>query len=115
GRVMHLLTTLYQMRSGKGYLPQLQLLTGDFELIDGAVRLVLKAENASRGFFEDLVRFSKSPEGKSGRIRRPGVVVNELSAAMRELALRLRAIREAIKNDPDRFELNAYALRAQSI
>jgi ATP-dependent DNA helicase DinG len=115
GRVMHLLTTLYQARSGKGYLPHLQLQTGDFALIDGAVRLVLAAENASRAFFEDLVRFSKSPEGRSGRIRRADVVVNELSGAMRELALRLRAIRESIKNDPDRFELNAYALRASSI
>jgi len=51
----------------------------------------------------------------NGRIRTPGVVENPLTPAMRELALRLKSIREGIKNEPDRFELNAYAARAAEI
>src|SRR6185436_14761316 len=34
GRVMHLLGTLYQSKSGKGYLPQLQSVIGDAENVD---------------------------------------------------------------------------------
>jgi ATP-dependent DNA helicase DinG len=115
GRVMHLLTTLYQPRTGRGYLPQLQLLSADVEAIDMAVRLVLGAENATRDFFESLVRFSRSQEGRGGRIRRPEIVDNALTPAMKELALRLRSLRDTVKNEADRFELNAYAQRAASI
>jgi ATP-dependent DNA helicase DinG len=115
GRVMHLLTTLYQPRTGKGYLPQLPLLAGDTEAVEGAVRLVLRAENASRSFFEELVRFSRGPEGKGGRIRRAGVVENTLTPALKELSLRLRSLRDKVASEPDKFELNAYSLRAASI
>ena len=115
GRVMHLLSTLYQTRSGKGYLPQLQLLSGDVDSVDRAVRLTLAAENACRTFFDDLLRFSRTAEGRGGRIRTPDVIDNPLSVAMGELSARLRSLRELVQSEPDKFELNAYALRATSI
>lgn len=115
GRVMHLLTTLYHVRTGKGYLRQLQVLSGDAEGADRAIRLVLAAENTSRAFFESLVQAHRSGAARGGRIRSPGIIQNELSGAMSQLSLRLKAIREELKSEPDRYELNAYALRAQSI
>jgi ATP-dependent DNA helicase DinG len=115
GRVMHLLTTLYHVKSGKGYLPQIQLLTGDAEGVDRAIRLVLAAENACRAFFESLVRVHRSGAARNGRIREKGIVENPLTPAMRELALRLKSMREVIKNEADKFELNAYSARAAEI
>ncbi len=117
GRVMHLLSTLYQSKTGKGYLPQLQSATGDAEGVDRAVRLVLAVENASRGFFESLVAFQR--QSRTGRIRQPGIVENVLTPPMRELALRLKALKDKIPSEPwgeaDKFELNAYSIRAEEI
>jgi ATP-dependent DNA helicase DinG len=126
GRVMHLLGTLYHGRTGRGYLPQLQLALGDAAAIDAAVRLVLAADNAARAFFDSLHQYQKRDPARSGRIRRPGIVDNTLTPAMKELALRLTALREALpatRSDgegpappnPDRYELNAYIQRAAAI
>lgn len=112
GRVMHLLTSLYQTRNAKGYLPQL---VGEPELVDRAVRLVLACENASRAFFDSLIELQRRGEVRNGRIRHGDAIPNPLSPASRELSLSLKSIREKIKNEQDRFELNAYAERAAEI
>lgn len=112
GRVMHLLTTLYQRRSGKGYLPQLALLAGDTGEIDRAVHFVLEAESACRAFFADLLDLVQSGRLKNGRMRTPDLIDNPLTPALNALMLRMKQIREAIKNEADRFELNAYIERA---
>lgn len=112
GRVMHLLTTLYQRRSGKGYLPQLGLQSDDAGAIDRAVHLVLEAETSCRAFFAELLALVQSGKLKNGRIRSPDLIDNPLTPAMNALALRLKQLRETIKNEPDRFELNAYIERA---
>ncbi|MEX2219477.1 MAG: helicase C-terminal domain-containing protein [Phycisphaerales bacterium] len=119
GRVMHLLGLLYNVRSGKGYLPQLGA-SIDASEIDRAVRLVLHAENESRAFFESLVRAFRSGKARGGRVREPGIVENTLSPAMAGLSLRLGALRELLpqeekRTEPDRYELNAYGLRAAGI
>lgn len=127
GRVMHLLSTLYHARTGKGYLPHLQLATGDASGIDQAVRLVLAAENAARTFFETLLHFQRTDQMRSGRIRRANIVENPLTPAMKELAVRLKSIRESLQGgtgddgdrsappNPDRYELNSYIQRATAI
>lgn len=112
GRVMHLLTTLYQRRSGKGYLPQLALQTGDTGEIDRAVHLVMEAESACRAFFADLLDLVQSGRLRNGRMRSPDLIDNPLTPALNALMLRMKQIREAIKNEADRFELNAYIERA---
>jgi ATP-dependent DNA helicase DinG len=137
GRVAHLLAGLYQSRTGKGYLSQLSLISEDLRALERTIALVDRAHDASRRFFEDLARKAESAspdnprarpwtqqgaaraEGGSEprvlRIRSAGVVPNDLSPVMRELALRLRGLREDAKHDADRYELNAYALRAEMI
>jgi ATP-dependent DNA helicase DinG len=139
GRVFHLLSTLYAGKSGKGYLPQLQLLLGEPEGVERAIALVLEADGAARAFFDDVARMARTPrvaEAGGGERRwtsraapaRPGgfeaatrridavdAIRNPLSPAMRELSLRLKALKDATKNEPDRFELNALAIRAEEI
>lgn len=124
GRVMHLLTTLHHPRTGRGYLAQLQLLGKEPEPVERAIRLVSEAVDATRAFFESLIveslqgattseRFSTSP--RTTRLRSAGFVPNILSPAMRDLSLRLKSLKESAASDADRFELNAYAIRAQMV
>lgn len=133
GRVMHLLTTLYHPRTGRGYLPQLALASGDSAAVDRVVRLALDAMDATRLFFESLVTLAqrlvregpqrpqggKGPGGSFGaisaRIRTPGAVENPLTQAMNDLVIRLRSMRESCTSDQDQYELNAYAIRASEI
>ncbi len=127
GRVNHLLNTLYSPRVGRGYLSQLAVMLGDSAPVEAAIRLVDQAATASRAFFESVAEHVRgagqgpqSPFGRGGdsgtiRFRSAGAVSNALTPAIRELGLRLRAMREMVKGEADTFELNAYALRAEQI
>lgn len=132
GRVAHLLTTLHHARTGKGYLSHLPLLAGEPDAVSRAIRLVDHAAGASRVFFDGLQNViareaGAAPSGPSWthsrapgadtslRLRKPGELNNVLTPAMRELSLRLKSLREAVKNEPDRYELNSYAQRAEMI
>jgi ATP-dependent DNA helicase DinG len=125
GRVMHLLTTLCHPRTGKGYLPQLALIAGDPAAVERAMQLAIMAQNETRAFFEAVLRATKSPDSGSGfaggfgnaggRLRVPGAVDNTITPIFKDLALRLTTLRDLVKNEPDKFELNAYAQRAQMI
>lgn len=135
GRVQHLLTTLCHPRTGKGYLHQLQSLMAGSDSPERAVRLVLDAQTTTRAFFESLLSavergqagapdddaqprssiFGRLLPGKSARIRRAGVVENSLSPVMDDLAVRLKALRDETKNEEDRYELNAYSIRAAEV
>ncbi len=112
GRVMHLLGTLYHQKTGKGYLAQLELATGDIAPIERAVSLVRAAENASRALFDDVARLVESGGAPGGRIRRPDAVANPLTVAMNELVLSLKRIKDFVEHEPDRYELTAYIQRA---
>lgn len=131
-RVEHFLGVLYHSRSGKGYLTQLDNMAsgigkGSVELsslgtlkatVDAAAHATLKALDASRAFFDALHAVARSRDPallRSGRIMRPNLVDNPLSPAMRSLAASLKVLRERIKSEPDRFELNAYSIRAEAI
>ncbi len=129
GRVQHLLNTLHAARSGRGYLAQLGLLVGDANEVQHAISLVDQAHTASRAFFDgllDLVRKSSAASDNpfvaargaaagSVRMRGPGMIPNVMTPAFRDLSLRLKVLRENVKNEADRFELNAYATRAENI
>jgi ATP-dependent DNA helicase DinG len=125
GRVNHLLNTLYQPRSGKGYLAQLSLAAGELGSIEKGIALVQEAHAASRAFFESLLRVEESggankpwtdaEPARSVRIRRKDAIDNLLTPAMTQLSLRLKLLKEGVKVEADRFELNAYAQRAELI
>ncbi|MEO0482494.1 MAG: helicase C-terminal domain-containing protein [Planctomycetota bacterium] len=126
GRVRRLLTTLFHPRTRKGFLAQLGPIDGDHAPVDRAIELALAADTASTKFFDeaaDVVRRAASgsagSSGSSGpasvRFREAGQLRNQLSDAMNQLAVRLKRLKDSTERDADRFELNAYALRAASI
>jgi ATP-dependent DNA helicase DinG len=115
GRVTHLLSGLAHPRTRKGYLATLVRLGIDADLVTGAYERVIQAGDAARVFFDDLIDLSRTPGAGSGRIRGPDAVANPITDAFKDLALRLRRLREAVKNDADRFELSSFAARAAEI
>jgi ATP-dependent DNA helicase DinG len=121
GRVMHLLTTLYSTRTGKGYLPNLTLMAGDSGAVESAMREVAEAEEQTRRFFESALELMprRGPFGSSepgtARYRSAGLLDGGLAAAMTRLSLSLRSLRDVAKVEADQFELNAYAQRAEMV
>lgn len=135
GRVQHLLTTLYHPRTGRGYLPQIALSVSDTTAIERAIRLVTDAMDAARVFFDQLADAAEKTRpredagiavraGAFGAARRPpaaarvraaSIVPDVLSPAMNALSLRLRALRDEVTVEADRYELNAYAIRAAEV
>ncbi|MBL4808739.1 MAG: hypothetical protein JKY43_01610 [Phycisphaerales bacterium] len=115
GRVGFLLRQLYQESTQRGYLAQLALVTGDIEPVDKAILLVREAQRASDAFFDSLNRKLVSGGLVNGRVRSAGVVENVLSPAMNDVCLRLKRLKDDVTNDADRFELNAFAVRAKEI
>lgn len=114
-RVNFLLNQLYNPKTGKGYLAQLHLAAGDIEPVEKAYRVVNNAQECSNRFFDGLYRLSKSGKLQNGRMRDPAMINDELSQAMNELSLRLKRLRELVKTEADKFELNAFAIRAAEI
>ncbi len=118
GRVEHLLASLYHDGSGRGYLAQLAgTLTGvaHAAMVDACVAEVHKAQDASRAFFQEMYELGASGSLRSGRVRTPGLIRTLLGASMRALGVRLKTLKEAVSSEPDQFELNAYATRADAI
>jgi ATP-dependent DNA helicase DinG len=115
GKVAHLLNTLYHLSTGRGYLSQLQLATGDIAQIERAVGCVRNAERASRAMFDDVARLVATGGAPGGRIRRPDAVRNPLTVAMNELVLSLKRIKDLVDHEPDRYELTAYIQRTGDI
>ncbi|MCC5821795.1 MAG: hypothetical protein LAT64_00745 [Phycisphaerales bacterium] len=115
GKVAHLLSTLYHQKTGKGYLAQLELATGDIAPIERAVSRVMEAERAARSLFDDVVRLVESGGAPGGRIRHPDAVINPLTPAMNDLVLALKRVKDFVDQEPDRYELTAYIQRAADI
>lgn len=126
-RINYLLSTLYQPRTGKGYLSQLALGVGDISMVDKAMALVEQAQQACRGFFDSLLdaawnatdtgdwtdRAGPRAEVGTVRVRKPGFASNVITPVMRELSLRLKSLKDAATHDADKFELNGYAIRCE--
>jgi ATP-dependent DNA helicase DinG len=115
GKVAHLLGTLYHQKTGKGYLAQLELATGDIAPIERAVSRVMEAERAARSLFDDVVRLVESGGAPGGRIRRPDAIANPLTPAMNDLVLALKRVKDFVDQEPDRYEITAYIQRAGDI
>lgn len=115
GKVAHLLGTLYHQKTGRGYLSQLELATGDIAPIERAVSRVMEAEHAARALFDDVVRLVESGRAPGGRIRQPDAVPNPLTPAMNDLVLALKRVKDFVDQEPDRYELTAYIQRAADI
>lgn len=112
-RVLHLLSTLYQPHHNKGYLLQLGLLSREPQAVEAAVRLVVEVDSVAREFFQSVDEALRRQPGR--RVRSPGLVEDSLTPVMRRLSLVLAQLKDAARDEADRYELNAYSLRAAEI
>ncbi len=114
-RVLFLLSTLYAVKSGKGYLPQLSMNLGDATVVDRACQRVLEAEASSRALFDSLAELLRSGKTVSGRLTNPVEMDNPLTPALNDLALTLKNLQSKVSLEADQFELNSYAERAAAL
>jgi ATP-dependent DNA helicase DinG len=112
--VRHLLRTLYQTGTGRGFLSAMRGGADADGAIEEAIRAVRACESAAERQFDALWRWNEVRGEASGRMREPGAVEDHLSAPMLALAASLRMLRDRIDHEPDQFELNAYAARAEA-
>ena len=112
--VRHLLRTLYQTGTGRGFLSAMRGGADADGAIEEAIRAVRTCESAAERQFDALWRWNEERGEASGRMREPGAVQDHLSAPMLALAASLRVLRDRIDHEPDQFELNAYAARAEA-
>lgn len=118
GRVAFLLRSLYDRRRRKGYLAQLEaqpMATEDQGAVRAAIEATLTAMRVAGDFFDGWIALVESGGLPGGRVRQAGLVDDTLTPVMRDLSLRLAGLKDAVRAEEDRFELNAYAKRAADI
>jgi ATP-dependent DNA helicase DinG len=119
GRIEHLLGALYHSGTGRGFLAHLDQTLGSnstaAEAISRTVDLVHECQAVSRAFFDEVLMSLQSGRFRNGRIPAKDMVQAALGPTMRTLAVRLKGLKDLADGEPDKFELNAYAVRAEAI
>ena len=115
GRVEHFLNVLYNAHQARGYLANLALHAPEPEMVSRACQGVIEAQTVSRAFFDAVLELQRSGGTRNGRVMEKNLIDVPLGATMRMLAVKLRALKESVKNEQDKFELNAYSVRAEAI
>jgi len=114
GRVHHLLMTLYQIRTKKGYLATVNVLPEEMERLDRTIRSVLEASGIAKDFFDRVVSMAGNRVGTI-RLNSPGAVENTITNTFGTLAIALTRLKEVVLQEEDKFEINAFAERAKAI
>ncbi|MHC4413836.1 MAG: ATP-dependent DNA helicase [Planctomycetota bacterium] len=114
-RIGHLLSLLYQLRTGRGFLAGLRLKDDSSRLIDQAVEQTIECRRRAEELFDALWDWQERAGPANGRIRGPNVVLDELSKPMKDLSGLLKLLRERAAAEADEFELNSYAQRAAEV
>lgn len=135
-QVRYLLSSLYQSRMGRGFLPSLK----DMD-VKPAVEAVESAMVQTDHFFDDLAMWLRKAGRANGRVREKNIIENTLAPALVTLgkkldalaavcALRVGAAAGAVTDDPvegeapvgpaqewqrDRFELASFANRCRGL
>ena len=109
-KVRLLLGALRHRRTGKGFLATLEP-KADHALTDRALQAVVDGEYAADVFFDALEQYHRSHLQGSGRLSEANVVENVLSEALDVMSLCLKAMRDKVDSEADRFELSGYASR----
>jgi ATP-dependent DNA helicase DinG len=107
-QVRFLLSSLYQPRTGRGFLTTL-----DGPMVDRAAQQLGEVQLAANALFDDLERYQRDTGRQNGRITETGIVDNQLSEQLNQLSLTLKMVRDKTKEEADRFELTGYAGRCE--
>ncbi len=100
--VSHLLTSLFNDRTGRGFLGMLDC--------PEAVKLVTRAASFADDLFGELRRTYSDRRG-TVRLHGPPKVANPLTPVLRELGEALKKLRDAFEREDDRFECGSFADR----
>lgn len=114
-QVRFLLHRLISPRSERGFLVLLEKKRIESQALARCINLVDSAEKASHSFFDAVEQYQKTQGRSNGRLQQPQFVANTLSPALDELALGLKLVKEQLKDEADRFELNAHILRCEAV
>lgn len=106
GAVAHLLASLFNDRTGRGFL-------GMLECTD-VIKLVTRAGGMADDLFGQLRRDYSDRHG-TVRLHGPPKVTNTLSPVLKELADALKALRESFDKEDERFECGSYADRCNEM
>ncbi len=101
-QVRHLLTSLFNERTGRGFLALLES--------PEIVKQVVEAQSRLDAFVEALRQAYPGRQG-TVRLHRPLELPNLVSPALTELAEGLKGLRKRLDHDDDRFELNSFVDR----
>ncbi len=113
-QVRFLLANLYQQRTNKGFLPSMHRRV-DNAVLDRTIREVVRIGRVAEAFFHDLVDWYHQQQRSNGRIHEPGIIANTLSDELTGLAVYLGRLREKNKHEPDKFELQGYIARCDTL
>jgi ATP-dependent DNA helicase DinG len=107
GTVQHLLSSLFNERTGKGYLAAI----GD----DGTRHKTVAAQTACTQFFRDLQDWQRTRGRSNGRLVAPPPIRNVLSPALTAAGRALEGLKKSLPREEDRFELGSYIERASEL
>lgn len=102
--VQHMLSTMFNERTGRGHLAEL----GD----DSQKNAIVAAASACTQFFDELSHWQRERGRSNGRLVAPPAVENALTPALRAACDLLRPLKERLPRLDDQFELNAFLERA---
>lgn len=119
GRVRHLLSALWQPKRNRGYLATIRVKGEGASQVESAIRQAERCSDAADAFFESLIRFAGG-EITATRVARKResdepIVGDLVSPAFTELTIALKRLKDSLLIEEDKYELNSYALRAESI
>lgn len=103
-QVQHLLNSIFNPRTGRGFIGMLDDQTATAKVTDG--------HRKADAFFDSLQEFAVESRG-SLRITRPDCVPNLLSKPLSELGERLRELKGRFDRPDDQFELSSLADRCE--
>jgi ATP-dependent DNA helicase DinG len=100
-RLRYQLRTLYDPKRGKG------LLSTHGGYINDAIQSIVEIHQRMDGFFDRCVEWQRHHGRDNGRVHEPGIVENNLTPALGELSLRLKAVLPRLENQEEISELHS--------
>ncbi len=108
GAIRYQLRMLYDPKRGKGSL------SAHRDLANEAVREVVELSDRADAFFDRCIRWQETHGRSNGRIGAPGIVANDLTPKLDELATRIKAMLPGVKNEQDVSELTSAAEKVRN-
>jgi ATP-dependent DNA helicase DinG len=102
-RLRYQLRTLYDPKRGKG------LLSTHGKIVNDSIDTIVEIHERMEEFFDRCLDWQQQKGRENGRIHEPGIVQNNLTPLLSELAKRIRAILPGLENMEELSELTAMA------